>query len=29
MFESGFMLKITKFAFDDFLEIDKDYAKCW
>ena len=29
MFESGYMLKTTSFAMDDFLEVQKDYYKCW
>jgi len=28
MFESGYMLKTTKFAFEDVV-VEKDYARCW
>jgi homogentisate 1,2-dioxygenase len=28
MFESGYMLKTTKFAFEDVI-VEKDYARCW
>ena len=30
MFESGYMLKTTCYAFNgEFAEIEKDYSKCW
>ena len=29
MFESGYMLKTTTFAMNEFLEVEKDYYKCW
>jgi homogentisate 1,2-dioxygenase len=29
MFESGYLLKTTSYAMSDFLEVDKEYYKCW
>jgi hypothetical protein len=29
MFESGYLMKTTTFAMNDFLEVEKDYYKCW
>ena len=29
MFESGYLMKTTRFAMADFLEVDKEYYKCW
>lgn len=29
MFESGYLLKTTTFALDGFVEVEKDYYKCW
>lgn len=29
MFESGYLMKTTKWAINQFLEVDNDYHKCW
>lgn len=29
MFESGYLMKTTTWAMNDFVEVDKDYHKCW
>ena len=29
MFESGYMLKTTKYAMSDFLEVDEGYHEDW
>ena len=29
MFESGYELRTTKYAMDEFLEVDSEYWKCW
>ena len=29
MFESGYLMKTTRFAMAEFLEVDKEYYKCW
>ncbi len=29
MFESGYLLKTTKYAMNGFLEVDDDYHECW
>lgn len=29
MFESGYLLKTTKWAMGEFLQLDQNYHKCW
>ena len=29
MFESGYLMKTTKWAINEFLAVDEDYHKCW
>jgi homogentisate 1,2-dioxygenase len=29
MFESGYLMKTTKWAMNGFLTVDEDYHKCW
>lgn len=29
MFESGYLMKTTKWAMNEFLAVDEDYHKCW
>lgn len=29
MFESGYLLKTTKWAMNEFLQLDLNYHKCW
>ena len=29
MFESGYLMKTSKWAMNEFLQVDSDYYKCW
>ena len=29
MFESGYLLKTTKYALKEFMEVDEKYSECW
>lgn len=29
MFESGYLMKTSKWAINEFLQVDNDYHKCW